>query len=248
MHLLFMKGLAIQTVTISFYKFSSVSSRLWALSQMARARLYLPKIAGLSFYKLFGAGSGQGFTMNVNPLSNSGIYAILAVWDSEKTATEALLTEKVFQRYKRHAKRNWNIFLTPTSVRGIWSGHNPFNSQIAKKTGYVVALTRATIKPNLIFKFWRKVPDIQKVIGNDQNVIFKIGLGEIPFRNQVTFSIWPDEEMMNNFARANGPHAAAIKAVRKEAWFSEELYARFEIIKQNGSWEGNKLQLIGNKE
>ena len=88
-----------------------------------------------------------------------------------------------------------------------------------------------------LLKFWRRVPDIEDVIGSDKNVLFKIGMGEIPWFHQVTFSIWPNIDTMNNFARDNGPHAAAIEAVRKENWFAEELYARFKIIDQIGSWK-----------
>jgi len=76
------------------------------------------------------------------------------------------------------------------------------------------------------------------MIGTDPNVRFKIGMGEVPWLHQITFSIWPDEHAMANFARRDGPHAQAIKAVREENWFAEELYARFEILDEIGTWEG----------
>jgi spheroidene monooxygenase len=69
-------------------------------------------------------------------------------------------------------------------------------------------------------------------------VIFKIGIGEVPLLHQVTFSIWPDAEAMANFARGDGPHGRAIRAVREEGWFTEELYARFSIVDDWGTWEG----------
>ncbi len=56
--------------------------------------------------------------------------------------------------------------------------------------------------------------------------------------HQITFSIWPDTETMADFARADGPHARAIRAVRDGDWFSEELYARFHILGDTGSWHG----------
>lgn len=67
--------------------------------------------------------------------------------------------------------------------------------------------------------------------------MFKIGIGEIPWLHQVTFSIWPDAAAMARFAR-RGPHAEAIRAVRDEGWFSEELYARFRVLGEAGTWEG----------
>ena len=100
-----------------------------------------------------------------------------------------------------------------------------------------MALTRATIKPSIAARFWRRVPNISSVIGQDPNVLFKIGVGEIPLLHQVTFSIWRDAAQMANFART-GPHAEAIKAVRDEGWFNEELYARFTLISDIGTWGG----------
>ena len=43
---------------------------------------------------------------------------------------------------------------------------------------------------------------------------------------------------MAKFARKDGPHARAIKAVREGAWFREELYARFTVTGDYGQWEG----------
>ena len=87
-------------------------------------------------------------------------------------------------------------------------------------------------------KFWRRVPNISTVIGQDPNVAFKIGIGEVPLLHQVTFSIWPDASSMARFARTDGPHARAIRAVREGDWFMEELYARFRVVATSGTWNG----------
>ncbi|MEM1065905.1 MAG: spheroidene monooxygenase, partial [Pseudomonadota bacterium] len=86
----------------------------------------------------------------------------------------------------------------------------------------------------------RRVPDISDVIGDDPNVAFKIGIGEVPLLHQVTFSIWPDTQSMARFARHDGPHARAIQAVRSDDWFREELYARFQVVGDRGTWEGKR--------
>ena len=121
-------------------------------------------------------------------------------------------------------------------MRGSWSGKLPFEAQTDEHKGPVVALTRATIKLTTLMKFWEKVPSVQHMIGTDKNVIFKIGLGEVPGLQQVTFSVWPNQSAMDAFARKNGAHAEAIKSVRTGDWFSEELYARFKIIDESGTW------------
>lgn len=210
---------------------------------MAFARLPLARNRHLAFWKLFGSGSGEGFT----PVPNTSVYAILCVWPDNATAHEQLQQAGVFRRYRAHADEAWTVFLTPTNVRGAWDRQTPFVAQQSSHNGPLAALTRATIKPSKLLKFWRRVPSISEVIGEDPNVALKIGVGELPWLHQVTFSIWPSEDAMAKFARRSGPHAKAIKAVRSENWFREELYARFQITDQQGSWMGKnpleKLQM-----
>ena len=43
---------------------------------------------------------------------------------------------------------------------------------------------------------------------------------------------------MAEFARKDGPHAKAIRAVRDGDWFAEELYARFTVTRIDGTWQG----------
>jgi hypothetical protein len=46
---------------------------------------------------------------------------------------------------------------------------------------------------------------------------------------------------MARFARGDGPHGRAIKAVREEGWFTDELYARFRVLGVEGRWNGAEL-------
>jgi len=226
-----------QTVTLSLYRFDTLATKLWAFGQMVTARFALRALPDISFVKLCGSGTGEGFT----PLPNTAIYAILAVWPDPETARRVIGQARVFGRYASHAAETCTIFLTPQSARGAWAGQNPFDGNDAPITGPIAALTRATIKPSIALKFWRRVPDISAVIGADPNVMFKIGIGELPLFHQVTFSIWPDAASMAEFARHDGPHARAIQAVRDGNWFQEELYARFSVQAVAGTWEGRKL-------
>ncbi|MDT8329275.1 MAG: spheroidene monooxygenase, partial [Roseovarius sp.] len=63
-----------QTVSLSFFRFSPGFDRLWALTMMGAARLSMGRIPGIGFWKLLGSGTGEGFT----PIPNTGVYAILA--------------------------------------------------------------------------------------------------------------------------------------------------------------------------
>ena len=229
-----------QIVAISFFRFEGVFQKLWAFSQMGFARKKLKEIKQISFFKLFGSGIGEGFT----PYPNTSVYAILSVWNNLGEAENNIEEREIYENYRTHSIENWTVFLSPISSRGYWDKTNPFKpnkNEFKKKDHMLAALTRATIKPKIMLKFWSKVPAISKVIGNDKNVLFKMGLGEIPWFHQVTFSIWPNAKTMADFARKDGPHAKAIKSVREGNWFSEELYARFEVKKAIGKWCGKSV-------
>ena len=224
-----------QTTTITFFRFARMQDRAWAFAMMGLARREMPRIPDIGFWKLCGSGTGEGFT----PLPNTAVYAILCTWPDLDTARARLAETAVFQRYCARASEHWTVYLATTTARGQWSGCAPFTpSDVYQPNGPVVALTRATIKPHIAHRFWNRVPDVSRMIGSDPNVLFKIGIGEVPWFHQITFSIWPGVAEMAAFARRNGPHAAAIQAVRDGAWFREELYARFAILAHSGTWNG----------
>lgn len=214
--------------------------RLWVIGQMALARLSLRRESRILFHKLCGSGTGEGFT----PRPNWGVWAILAVWPDEATARDRTANSPVWQAWRGKARESWTVFLDPISARGAWAGVNPFlpdspaKAAISPATGPIAALTRATVKPARALRFWNRVPSISATIGSDPDVVFKIGIGELPLLHQVTFSIWPDAASMARFARGDGPHGRAIAAVREGQWFNEELYARFRLLGSTGTWNG----------
>jgi len=225
----------IQTVSLSLFRFGPATARLWALGQMGAARLDFMKMPEVGFWKLCGSGTGEGFT----PVPNTAVWAILATWPSEDAARHRVASEGVYRRWRRKADESYTVYLAPASARGAWAGVQPFHVEDENLAGPIAALTRATVRPSAILRFWGRVPNIEAAIGQDPNVLFKIGIGEVPWFHQVTFSIWPDTDAMAAFARdPAGPHAGAIRAVREGAWFREELYARFRILGDRGTWGG----------
>jgi spheroidene monooxygenase len=223
-----------QSVTLSLYRFGPLRARLWALAQMATARFALKAVRDIGTVKLCGSGVGEGFT----PIPDTSVYAILATWPDHDTARRAMFGTRVFRRYAAMADETMTIFLTPASARGKWDGAEPFSPQDITLDGPVAALTRATVKLRTAGRFWKQEPAISRAIGQDPNVLFKVGIGELPLVRQATFSVWPDTTTMAAFARADGPHAAAIRAVREGKLFKEDLYARFRVDAVEGTWGG----------
>ena len=191
----------------------------------------------MSFLKQLGSGTGEGFSPRLYP----DVYALLAVWRSRAAAEAGARDAPAYLRRRARCQENWTIFLEPISTRGRWSGAAPFEAPETAPPPVgepIAALTRATIRPSRSLRFWAHEPAISERIGRDANVLFKIGLGEAPFLRQATFSIWPDLASLDAFARAPGPHAEAIRAVRREKLFAEELYARFRVVGEEGRWSG----------
>lgn len=165
-------------MSLSLFRFASLPARFWVLGQMALARLSLRRMPEVGFWKLCGSGTGEGFT----PRPNTAVWAILATWPDAATARARIAAAPVFRRWHSHAAESWTILLEPTSARGTWSGVAPFVPGVGQggEPGPIVALTRATMRASTFLRFWRRVPDISAVIGQDPNVIFKIGIGEVP--------------------------------------------------------------------
>ncbi|MEO0937423.1 MAG: spheroidene monooxygenase [Pseudomonadota bacterium] len=223
-----------QTTSLSFFRYDRARDRAWAFGMMGAARFMLPRVPDIGFWKLCGSGTGEGFT----PVLFPRVFAILVTWPTEQIARDRTATNALFKRYARRATESLSVFLHTTSARGAWSGEQPFSPATEPLAGPLAALTRATVKPRVATQFWGQVPTISDVIGSDPNVMFKIGIGEVPLLQQVTFSIWPGATEMAAFARTSGPHAEAIRAVRDNDWFREELYARFAVIGHSGTWNG----------
>ena len=222
-------------VTLSLFAFDTLRARSWALGQMAAAPIRLRAVPDLGFFKLMGSGAGAGFS--VRP--NFGVFALLCEWPSAAIAAERIAGTETMRRYREVADRHTTIHMTPVSSRGAWSGH-PLGAEGCADhgSGPVAALTRATLRPRYLRRFWSRVPAISDAIEQQDAKLFMIGIGEIPWLHQVTFSIWNDAAAMRRFALSSPAHGEAVRRVREEGWFSEQLFARFAVRRIDGEWPG----------
>ena len=109
---------------------------------MGLARFGLKKIENLEFWKLFGSGTGEGFT----PIPNFSVYGLLCVWESEKDARNAQINNGLLKKYLSRASHTSTIFMKPVSSRGSWSGSQPFIPKKDNPKEFVAVLTRATVR------------------------------------------------------------------------------------------------------
>ena len=196
----------------------------FAFLQMAIGRRAARKIPGVSFAKLMGTGTGKTFTPSDADLQQ---WAILFV-ASDLGAIE----ESTFIRgWKKRSARIERYILNPVSSHGEWSKVKPFEISTEPRTGGpVVAITRARLKASQAIRFWKSIPPVVDDLHQASGLIFSIGIGEAPIGLQGTLSLWESESALREFAYKNAPHRAAIEDTKKFNWYSEELFARFDLV------------------
>jgi spheroidene monooxygenase len=237
-----------QVTTLSFFRFRGFWSRLWAFAHMQLGKRPLRQTEDIGFHRLMGTGSGEGF----DPAPNFSVYAILATWPSLEIARERVDDSPIYRRYRRRADESWTVFVAPTRSRGSWDGHRPFQPEDPPQDAggdWVGVLTRATVRTSSLLAFWRTVPPISALTAGLPGLHFKLGMGELPVMQLMTFSLWRDLPDVKRFAYGAGPHREAMQLARKHRWFEEELFARFRVIDAVGTWHGtNPLEKAREEE
>lgn len=224
-----------QITTLTFFKYNTLATKLWAFGMMQFAHKPLSKERGLLHYKLMGSGK-DGF----NPFADWSVYALLQVWENEEAADSFFNTSNLYQRYVGKTEKQWTLYLKSIKAKGTWAGVNPFaqSTSINEENPYIAVITRATIKPKMLRTFWKYVPASQEPLKENKGLLFTKGIGEVPFLQMATFSLWKDKESLMDFAYKSREHAEAIKKTKTLDWYSEELFSRFEPYRTKGQWDG----------
>ena len=223
-----------QVCTMTFFRFNSRDNKRWAFKQVVKAREPLSNTDGLQFFKLFGLGGGHGYSLK----TKFDKYGFLGVWDDMAYA-ERFFNEDLFEEYKSRSVEIYTIFMQPLVSRGTWSGFSDWRPVPERIEGneLICVLTRATLKPKYIFRFFRQIAKVVRDHRERKGLILTQGFSELPFIEQATFSIWENEALMKNFAYRSAHHDV-IKMTRKYNGFREEMYTRMQPIETRGSWNG----------
>ncbi len=225
-----------QITTLTFFSYRGLINRIWAFGMMQFAHKKLKHIEALSFYKLLGTGKGNGF----NPWPDFGTYALLQVWEDEACADTFFTESLLMASYRKKSVECWTIYMQAIKAEGLWSGQNPFKviSNSEQDLPQLAIITRATIKKRLLWRFWKYVPTSEKPLERNKGLIYTKGIGEVPFLQMATFSLWQDEMALKQFAYESKEHLKAIKLTRSLDWYSEEMFTRFKPYKSIGTWKG----------
>jgi spheroidene monooxygenase len=233
-----------QIVTISFFRYEGFSNKRWGMGQMYRVREPMRRMAGVQFFKPLGTGSGLGYSI----IPNLSLFGLLVVWESREAA-DRFMEGPLFGSFKSHSAEQYTIFLKPLSSRGSWSGFSDWSfHEHPGDTPLIAALTRATIKTRFLYGFWRMVARTSREHSQSKGLIFSQGIGEIPFFEQATFTVWEDFESMRQFAFESF-HGEAIAKTRKNNGFREEMFTRLLPYDTRGTWLGqDKLRTCLSKQ
>jgi len=214
-----------------------------ALARMALDRMHLARTPGARFSKMMGTGDGRTFTVrDADPLR----WAAVVAWDSPAAADD-FEASRTARAWRRLATERLAVRLRPLTSRGQWSGREPFGpadtTAAQAHDGPVASITRARLRLRRAASFWSAVPPVSAELGGVGGLRMAVGLGEAPVGYQGTFSLWESTDALRRFAHRGPAHRDVMARTPTEAWYSEELFARFAVLSVQGSVGGRNPML-----
>ncbi|UKT65527.1 DUF3291 domain-containing protein [Pedobacter mucosus] len=227
----------IVALTITKYRILTIP---FAFIGMAILRVPLWLNRNCKFWKLM--GSGKDAQVDANP--DFKHWAVLTTWNNKEDADEFYRSSFVITWFRFFGIEEFTILLNPLSSHGLWSDRQPFNvdKPTKKPNSKIAVITRAAIKFNKLKEFRGNIKRAAVAMREADGFILSVGVGENPFFDQATFSVWQDAESMKNYAYKSFDHADVIKLTRERKWYTEELFARFEIIESWGVLNGQSFE------
>ena len=222
--------------TLTIFTFRPGHAR-WALAQMGTGPASLKHVPGLRFFKLMGSGANNGFGF----WPNLRRYGFMAVWDDAAAAEAFFAGHPLWAAYQQRSAETWTLHLAPLKAHGLWDGQAPFDYAPALPTAEnapVAVLTRASIRWRKTPRFWQFVEPTSAALAQAGGVCAAIGLGELPLVRQATFSVWESARAMQEYAYKDAKHREVIQLTRREKWYAEELFARFQVLSSTGTMDG----------
>jgi hypothetical protein len=220
-----------EKVAIAYFFTVPRKSIPFAFFSMAIDRIRSRKFTGISFSKLLGTGTGATFTPSDADLTRWGMVVVI-----EKNRIEAFDSSSIVTNWRKRSTSELRAMLSPLSSHGLWARENPFDftAPLSNPDAQIAAITRARIKWNKNFIFWKSVPPVVIDLHSNPGLVAAIGIGEAPIGLQGTFSLWQSASALRDFAYKGRAHQVAIEQTKSIGWYSEELFARFEVLEIRG--------------
>lgn len=219
-------------VAIRFWDMNPVQG----ISMMATKRRAIRSTPGVTFAKLLGTGRGETFTPRDGDPRTWGLLVCLA----NDAALDAFDDSTFIRSWG--APPVFTANLSPIASQGEWAKCEPFRSTaLPSAEGRVAAITRARIKPLEALRFWRETPPVTQALKDATGLLGAIGIGEAPIGLQGTLSFWESGADLRAFAYGSPAHQRAIELTKSRNWYSEELFARFHVLRAEGTLGGRTI-------
>ncbi|KLT64206.1 DUF3291 domain-containing protein [Pedobacter sp. BMA] len=211
----------------------------FAFLGMALLRLPLWLNGKCGFWKLM--GSGKNAQVDLGP--DFKHWALLTTWANRGDCDHFYQHAFPVKWFRKFGAEEFTILLKPLSAHGKWSGKQPFifDKTQEKLSGQIAVITRAAIHLGKVKEFRSNVKRAAEAMRKADGFVLSAGIGENPFLDQATFSIWESPEAMKKYAYQSFDHSDVIKLTRDRKWYSEELFARFAVIESTGTLNGQSI-------
>jgi len=215
---------------------------LFFLGFFSMALFHIPLFVNrkIYFYKLMGCGKNGTFDITPDLQQWSIMIFAREKWlDPNDTTSTRILGKFIMNWIRLFCNQVRIIGLTPFNGHGSWDGKTFISGPTVhypEATEPIAVLTRATIRFQSLIAFWKAVPGVAKTMEGAKGLIYSVGVGEIPFIKQATFSMWKSSDAMQEFAYKRAEHQSVIKKTRKENWYAEDMFLRFKV-----NWESVHL-------
>lgn len=203
------------------------------MARLGTDRLRLGSVPGLRFHRLLGTGAGD----DTAPSADLRRSALFAVWDDEAALEEFLERSPIARRWAR-AEELWQVRLRGLGGHGSWRGV-PIPTLLAPgaDSGAVAVITRADVRRAARSAFAAVGRPVSDEVRRADGLLGVVGIGESPHRRLGTFSLWRSLDAMRGFVHM-AEHREVIARTRRENWYGEEMFARFEPYGSSGTWAG----------
>jgi heme-degrading monooxygenase HmoA len=203
------------------------------LTRLATDRRRLGAVDGLAFWRLLGTGRGAetGLSIDLRRI------ALFAVWEDE-AHLDGFLTRSVTAERWRRAEESWHVRLRALGGHGSWRGVDVLDGlATGVDDGPIAVLTRADVRPGAWWRFGRAGPPVSRELQRADGLLDAVGIGEAPIGRLATFSLWRSIDHVRTFHRSPR-HLDVVRRTRRERWYGEELFARFQPYASQGTWDG----------
>ena len=204
---------------------------------LAFDRFRYGRVGGLRLLRVFGTGKGS----NTAPGTQLGRTAIFCLFENEAHADEFVAR---MQR-RRGLQESWHVKLRGAGGHGSWRGvevprlMGDASSQRVRDGHVPIAvITRADVKLRSWRAFAKDARIVDAELQKSDGLVAVVAIGEAPILRLGTFSLWRNIDAMSAFARRAPQHDRVVGRTRRERWYGEEMFARFEPYWSAGSWDG----------